>query len=79
MHLTDEVLAPIRARYGEPVVLPWEGEISDPELALIARTTPVAATTSPSSSSNGDRLALIRKHAFRARDLADARRRDQAG
>jgi 8-oxo-dGTP pyrophosphatase MutT (NUDIX family) len=31
MHLTDEVLAPIRARYGEPDVLEWEGEISERE------------------------------------------------
>jgi 8-oxo-dGTP pyrophosphatase MutT (NUDIX family) len=31
MHLTDEILAPIRARYGEPDVLEWEGEISEHE------------------------------------------------
>ena len=31
MHLTDEILAPIRARYGEPDVLEWEGEISERE------------------------------------------------
>jgi 8-oxo-dGTP pyrophosphatase MutT (NUDIX family) len=31
MHLTEEVLAPIRARYGEPSVLEWSGEISERE------------------------------------------------
>ena len=31
MHLTEEILAPIRARYGEPRVLEWTGEISEGE------------------------------------------------
>lgn len=35
MHVDEQMLAPIRARYGEPRVLAWAGEISDPELALI--------------------------------------------
>jgi ADP-ribose pyrophosphatase YjhB (NUDIX family) len=63
MHLTEEVLAPIRARYGEPVRLDWRGEISDRELRLI--------TYNPSRRhdvtlliTNGDRLALIRKPHF---------------
>ena len=63
MHVDEQLLAPIRARYGEPAVLRWEGEVSDPELALI--------TYSPGRRHdvtlfvfNGDRLALIRKPHF---------------
>ncbi len=63
MHLTEEILAPIRARYGEPARLEWRGEISDAELRLI--------TYNPSRRhdvtlfiTNGDRLALIRKPHF---------------
>src|SRR5439155_25033377 len=33
-HLTEEVLRPIRARYGEPAVLEWEGDISELEYDL---------------------------------------------
>jgi ADP-ribose pyrophosphatase YjhB (NUDIX family) len=33
-HVDDEVLAPLRERFGAPVVLPWEGEISELEWAL---------------------------------------------
>src|SRR5439155_19291241 len=33
-HLTDAVLAPIRARYGEPRILEWEGEISGREYGI---------------------------------------------
>ena len=63
MHVTDSVLAPLRKRYGEPAVLEWEGEVSDPELALI--------TYSPGRRHDvtlfvfgGERLALIRKPHF---------------
>ena len=34
MHLTEEVLAPIRARYGEPAILEWEGEITEREYGI---------------------------------------------
>jgi hypothetical protein len=34
MHLTEEVLAPIRARYGAPAVVEWQGEISEREFAI---------------------------------------------
>jgi 8-oxo-dGTP pyrophosphatase MutT (NUDIX family) len=63
MHLTEAVLAPLRETYGEPAVLEWEGEVTDPELALI--------TYSPGRRHdvtlfvfNDDRLALIRKPHF---------------
>jgi ADP-ribose pyrophosphatase YjhB (NUDIX family) len=63
MHIDETVLAPIRARYGEPAVLPWDGNVSHPELSLI--------TYSPGRRHdvtlfvfNGERLALIRKPHF---------------
>src|SRR5581483_7426749 len=34
VHVDEAVLAPVRARYGDPLVLRWEGEISDAEWAL---------------------------------------------
>jgi 8-oxo-dGTP pyrophosphatase MutT (NUDIX family) len=63
MHLTEEVLAPIRARYGEPRVLEWEGEISAHEYG-IATFDPLRTHDVTLFIVNGDRLALIRKHPF---------------
>jgi ADP-ribose pyrophosphatase YjhB (NUDIX family) len=34
MHLTEEILAPIRERYGQPAILEWEGDISEVEYEL---------------------------------------------
>ncbi len=34
MHLTEEILAPIRERYGQPAILEWEGAISEVEYEL---------------------------------------------
>jgi ADP-ribose pyrophosphatase YjhB (NUDIX family) len=39
MHVDEQVLAPIRVRYGEPVMLEFEGEISRRELDVVARST----------------------------------------
>jgi 8-oxo-dGTP pyrophosphatase MutT (NUDIX family) len=74
MHLSDEILAPIRDRYGEPVVLEWEGEISAREFGVATynptRTHDVTLfilnTRDPVASGQaaGQRLALIRKHPF---------------
>src|SRR5712691_6239256 len=79
MHLTDEILAPIRARYGEPDVLEWEGEISEREHGLAthdpARLHDVTLfiLNGHDSDARGralpgraedQRLALIRKHPF---------------
>lgn len=63
MHLTDEILAPIRARYGEPDVLEWEGEISEREHS-IATYNPARLHDVTLFILNGDQLALIRKHPF---------------
>jgi ADP-ribose pyrophosphatase YjhB (NUDIX family) len=63
MWLDDEALAPVRARYGEPRVLPIELEIASDERDLV-----VASATGRGRHHdvtlfvfNGERLALIRK------------------
>lgn len=43
VHVNDELLAPLRARYGDPVELEWAGEITEREHAL--------ATYNPHTSS----------------------------
>jgi ADP-ribose pyrophosphatase YjhB (NUDIX family) len=62
-HVDESVLAPVRARYGEPRLLRWEGEVSDPELALITYS-PGRRHDVTLFVTNGDRLALIRKPHF---------------
>jgi ADP-ribose pyrophosphatase YjhB (NUDIX family) len=64
VHVTDEVLAPLRARYGTPVDLEWAGPISEREHAL--------ATYNPNRMHDvtlfildpEGRIALIRKPHF---------------
>jgi 8-oxo-dGTP pyrophosphatase MutT (NUDIX family) len=63
MHLTDELLAPIRARYGEPARLEWRGQISERELGLITYN-PARRHDVTLFILNGNRLALIRKPHF---------------
>lgn len=62
-HVDESVLAPIRARYGEPHVLRWEGEVTDPELSLITYS-PRRRHDVTLFVANGDHLALIRKPHF---------------
>jgi ADP-ribose pyrophosphatase YjhB (NUDIX family) len=57
VHVDDAVLEDVRARYGEPVVMPWRGEISEVEWSI--------ATHNPSRTLDpSGRLALIRKPHF---------------
>jgi hypothetical protein len=63
MHVDETVLAPLRERYGEPVRLEWEGEISEREHSL-ATYNPNRAHDVTLFIFNGERLALIRKHGF---------------
>ena len=63
MHLTEAVLAELRARYGEPRVLEWTGEITEREYAL-ATYEPKRTHDVTLFILNGDRLALIRKHSY---------------
>jgi ADP-ribose pyrophosphatase YjhB (NUDIX family) len=66
MHIDEAILAPVRERYGTPVVLEWDGEISDIEWTI--------ATHNPSRTHDvtlfildpAERLALIRKPHFAA-------------
>jgi 8-oxo-dGTP pyrophosphatase MutT (NUDIX family) len=63
VHVDEQMLAPIRAQYGEPCLLAWEGEVSDRELALITHS-PGRRHDVTLFIFNGDRLALIRKPHF---------------
>ena len=60
MHVDEALLAPVRARFGEPLVLPWEGAVSDDEFRL-AGSIPGRRHDVTIYVFNGDRLALIRK------------------
>jgi ADP-ribose pyrophosphatase YjhB (NUDIX family) len=64
VHVDDAVLEDVRVRYGDPVVLPWRGEISDAEWSIAthnpARTHDVTLFILDPS----ERLALIRKPHF---------------
>ena len=62
-HVDEAMLAPVRERYGDPAVLRWEGEVTDPELALITYS-PGRRHDATLFVTNGDRLALIRKPHF---------------
>ncbi|MEX2210295.1 MAG: NUDIX hydrolase [Gaiellaceae bacterium] len=63
MHLDEAVLAPLRARFGEPAQMTWEGDISQAEHEL-ATYNPNRMHDVTLIITNGDRIALIRKHAF---------------
>ena len=63
MRIDETVLEPIRACYGEPSLLHWQGEVSDPELALITYN-PGRRHDVTLFVFNGERLALIRKPHF---------------
>jgi ADP-ribose pyrophosphatase YjhB (NUDIX family) len=65
VHVDERVLAPIRARYGEPVPMPWEGEVTEEELRL-AGGIPGRRHDVTVFVFNGDRLALIRKPQYSA-------------
>jgi ADP-ribose pyrophosphatase YjhB (NUDIX family) len=64
-HIDDAMLAPVREKYGEPRILGWEGEVTDPELALITYS-PGRRHDVTLFVTNGERLALIRKPHFEA-------------
>jgi ADP-ribose pyrophosphatase YjhB (NUDIX family) len=63
VHVDEAVLAPLRRRYGEPVRLEWEGEISEREYSL-ANYNAKRVHDVTLFIFNGERLALIRKHGF---------------
>ena len=63
VHVDEAVLAPLRAGYGEPATLEWEGEISEREHSL-ATYNPDRAHDVTMFIFRGEQLALIRKHDF---------------
>jgi ADP-ribose pyrophosphatase YjhB (NUDIX family) len=63
VHVDEAVLAPLRKRYGDPLTMEWEGEISEREHSL-ATYDPRRTHDVTLFIFNGDRLALIRKHGF---------------
>lgn len=63
MHLNEEILAPLRERYGEPTLIEWTGEISEREHAL-ATYNPKRMHDVTLFILNRERLALIRKPHF---------------
>jgi 8-oxo-dGTP pyrophosphatase MutT (NUDIX family) len=60
VHVDEAVLAQVRERFGEPAILEWVGEVSDPELAMITYN-PARRHDVTLFVFNGGRLALIRK------------------
>jgi ADP-ribose pyrophosphatase YjhB (NUDIX family) len=64
VHVTDEILAPLRRRYGDPVELVWSGEISEREHALATYNPRRTHDVTLLILDPEDRIALIRKPPF---------------
>jgi ADP-ribose pyrophosphatase YjhB (NUDIX family) len=64
VHLDERALRPVRERYGEPAVLPWEGEISDAEWALATYDPNRTHDVTLFILDRAGRIALIRKPHF---------------
>ncbi|HEV7134467.1 MAG TPA: NUDIX hydrolase [Gaiellaceae bacterium] len=64
MHVDEHVLAPVRELYGEPVVLPWEGEISEREWAVATHNPARTHDVTLFILDRAQRIALIRKPHF---------------
>ena len=66
MHVDESTLGPLRQRFGPPVELPWEGEISDVEWAIATHNPVRAHDATLFILDPAQRLALIRKPQFAA-------------
>jgi ADP-ribose pyrophosphatase YjhB (NUDIX family) len=64
VHVTEEILAPLRERYGEPLELEWSGDISDREHALATYNPARMHDVTLFILDPEERLALIRKPQF---------------
>ena len=62
--MTDELLAPLRERYGDPVELEWSGRISDAEHAVATYNPARVHDVTLFILDPSDRIALIRKPHF---------------
>ena len=66
VHVTDEVLAPLREAYGSPVELEWAGEVTGREFELATYNPRRRHDVTLFILDPSDRLALIRKPHFAA-------------
>jgi ADP-ribose pyrophosphatase YjhB (NUDIX family) len=64
MHIDESVLAPLRERYGIPVVLPWAGEITDVEWSIATHNPTRTHDVTLFILDPKRRIALIRKPHF---------------
>jgi ADP-ribose pyrophosphatase YjhB (NUDIX family) len=64
VHVDDAVLRPVRARYGEPAELRWDGEITDAEWAVATHNPLRRHDVTLFILDPRKRLALIRKPQF---------------
>jgi ADP-ribose pyrophosphatase YjhB (NUDIX family) len=64
MHVTDVVLEPLRARYGTPAELVWEGEISNHEWSIATHNASRTHDVTLFILDPSRRIALIRKPQF---------------
>jgi 8-oxo-dGTP pyrophosphatase MutT (NUDIX family) len=64
VHVDETVLAPVRARFGAPVVMPWEGEISEQEWAVATHNPRRTHDVTLFILDPRRRIALIRKPQF---------------
>jgi ADP-ribose pyrophosphatase YjhB (NUDIX family) len=64
MHLTEAVLAPLRERYGEPLPLRWEGEVSEAEFTLAGGSPERRHDVTFFVFDPRGRLALIQKPSY---------------
>jgi 8-oxo-dGTP diphosphatase len=66
VHVGDAVLALVRERFGTPLELPWEGEITDAEWAIATHNPARTHDVTLLILDPARRLALIRKPHFAA-------------
>jgi ADP-ribose pyrophosphatase YjhB (NUDIX family) len=66
MHVDELVLAPVREAFGEPVVMPWEGEIGDREWEVATYNPVRTHDVTLFILDPSQRIALIRKPHFAA-------------
>jgi len=64
VHVTDEVLAPLVERYGQPAILEWTGEVTEQEYALATYDPARRHDVTLFVLDPSDRVALIRKPHF---------------
>jgi 8-oxo-dGTP pyrophosphatase MutT (NUDIX family) len=64
VHVTEEILAPLRERYGEPAELVWTGEITEREHALATYNPVRTHDVTLFILDPSERVALIRKPHF---------------